>query len=598
MAGLGSVDDRVSAYMGNTKPLEQRYAMTQDLLDLLALQKIKSQKDAAARQMQMQMAQQQAQNGEAGMTVAAQREKEVTDLTKNELAQQRGETANQQNAEQQAAMQKMMGGVASAPGAAMAAQPIAMAAGGIVGYAGLEGSKVTDPDAEQLASDRQAVVEGLKKFGYAAADIAAMPFRAASALLNSLIIRPTRAITGAEVPYFPMLGGGDSSSVTPFTDRAYQEKQAAKSAATPRPPAAVSEAQASAAAGSQAVVPPQASPQAAPAAPKPPGLPSLPGAAGNPAAGPQAQQVQPGAVGPANDSGTKLEAASLKDAQLDSQKAKLDEETRVQNKLALTPEQRGVYDQGISGLQKMYQEQYDPERQRQEGLKRFLIGAGGRRYGELGGGAASAMDYDAAQRASKLKEFGGIQDARTGLIDIDRGAVKEGIGAGQKAYEQTSATKRTGLDVGSRLYGEDVKSRDTLYHENLATRDKALDREIEKLKIYATNAATQAQRENLSFERARTIYASTLNKVEQLELNLEKAFNAGPLGMLLMQDPTKLSPEDKNRLEIGKLELATKQSKIRKDMEPVLESARQKLGMTGGGASDGFGDMKKVESKK
>ena len=70
MAGLGSVDDRVSAYQGNTKPLEQRYAMTQDLLDLLALQKIKSQKEAAARQMQLQMAQQGQQDGQANMTVA------------------------------------------------------------------------------------------------------------------------------------------------------------------------------------------------------------------------------------------------------------------------------------------------------------------------------------------------------------------------------------------------------------------------------------------------------------------------------------------------------------------------------------------------
>lgn len=105
--------------------------------------------------------------------------------------------------------------------------------GGILGYAGTKGSDVKDPDAEQLASDRQAVIEGLKKFGFAAADIAAMPFRAASALLNTLIVRPTRAVTGAEIPYFPMLGGGDSGSVTPFSDRAYQEKQAAK----PAPPA-------------------------------------------------------------------------------------------------------------------------------------------------------------------------------------------------------------------------------------------------------------------------------------------------------------------------------------------------------------------------
>ena len=248
--------------------------------------------------------------------------------------------------------------------------------------------------------------------------------------------------------------------------------------------------------------------------------------------------------------------------------------------MALTPEQRNVYNEGIGGLQKMYQEQYDPERQRQEGLKRFLIGAGGRRYGELGGGAESAMDYDAAQRAAKLGEFKGIQSARTGLIDIDRANVKEGIGAGQKAYEQAAATKRTGLDAGSRLYGEDVRSADTRYNIGQTSSDKALDREIEKLKIRVQADATAASRENLSFEKARTMYADTLNKVDQLERNLEKDFNAGPLGMLLMQDPTKLKPEDKNRLDIAKLELEQKKAKIRKEMEPVLESARQKLGVT------------------
>lgn len=96
--------------------------------------------------------------------------------------------------------------------------------GGILGFA--EAGSVPDPEAAQLASDRKAVEEGLKKFGYAAADIAAMPFRAASALLNTLIVRPARAVTGAEVPYFPMMGG-DSGSLTPYTDRAYKEKQAA-----------------------------------------------------------------------------------------------------------------------------------------------------------------------------------------------------------------------------------------------------------------------------------------------------------------------------------------------------------------------------------
>jgi len=521
MAGLGGVDDRVSAYMSNPKPLEQRYAMTQDLLDLLALQKIKSQKDAAARQMQMQMAQQQAQNGEASMTVAQQREKEVNDLTKNELAQQRGDTAQHQAEEQQAKMQKMLGGVASAPGAATAAQPQAMAAGGIVGYAGPEGSLVggqQPPSPERQEELRRKAREF---------SLSSMPSpkemllkRAQSKLMNGLELTPEEQAAIAEskmaqapaAPPAPIAAGTPNLPVTP----------------------------------SAPLAPPQAPPQAA--APKPPGLPGLPGAAGNPAAAPQ---IQPGAVGPANDFGRKLEDASLKDAQLDVQKAKLDEEQRVQDKLALTPEQRKVYEEGIGGLQKMYQEQYDPERQRQEGLKRFLIGAGGRRYGELAGGAGSAMDYDAAQRADKLNEFKGIQGARTGLIDIDRANVKEGIGAGQKAYEQTAATKRTGLDAGSRLYGEDVKSRDTLFNISQTSRDKELDREVEKLRIQAQAAATQATREATTFaqqqsalntvitNRARAVEA--VSKRYDLELrNVEMFLQGNPKDAALLKKKEKL----------------------------------------------------------
>ena len=316
-----------------------------------------------------------------------------------------------------------------------------------------------------------------------------------------------------------------------------------------------------------------------PAAPKPPGLPGLPGAAGAP------PQVQLGAVGPANDFGQKLEAAALKNAQIDPAARQLEEEKRIESRMALTPEQRKVYEEGIGGLQKMYNEQYDPERQQREGLKRALIGAGGRRYGEFAGAATAGMNYDEKQRAAKLKEFGDVQNARTGLIGIDRANVKGGIEGGQKAYEQSSISQRQGLDSGRALYGEDVKSRDSLYSTNVTSRDKALDREIDKLKVQATAESNRIASENLSFDKARTIYATTLNKVEQLERNLEKDFASGPLGMLMMQDPAKLKPEDKNRLEIAKLELEQKKAKIRKELEPVLESARQKLGVTGSNLS-------------
>jgi hypothetical protein len=587
MAGLGGVDDRVAAYAGNTKPLEQRYAMSQDLLDLLALQKIKSQKEAAARQMQLQMAQQQAQSGQGSMTVAQQREQEVDALTKNELAQQRGNTAQQQTQQQQDKMKQMMSGIAGAPGAAMAAQPTAMAAGGIVGYAGPEGSQVQDPLALARQRAEQALAK-LRTFGLRQRKENPEGYQAAereSQQAQDAVATAERDLTGgaAGVLRRPMGAGPVPAGPAPVP--------AGADAVADRPPAAPP------AAAGPANLPPAAvvaAAQNAPKPPAPPGLPGMPGAAGAAAAPPQ---IQPGAVGPANNFGKRLEAAALKNAEIDPAVAQAAEEKRVEGRMALTPEQRKVYEEGIGGLQKMYGEQYDPERQRQEGLKRFLIGAGGRRYGELGGGAATAMDYDEKQRTAKLKEFGDVQTARTGLIGIDRANVKGGIEAGQKAYEQSSMTQRQGADSGARMYGEDVKSRDSLYSIDVGSRDKALDRDIDRLKIAVQKDTNAAARESLSFDKARTIYSATLSRVQELERRIDDGF-AKQYGMLLMQEQTgKLDPAQKNQLDTGRLQLDQQKAKLRKELEPVLESARQKLGVTGGGSSDGFGEMKKVESK-
>jgi hypothetical protein len=77
------VAQRVDAYQGNPQGLMQQYSKTQQLVDLLALQQLKTQKEAAAKQKMLQMAQAQGQPG----TIAEQREKEVFDLTKGELSE-------------------------------------------------------------------------------------------------------------------------------------------------------------------------------------------------------------------------------------------------------------------------------------------------------------------------------------------------------------------------------------------------------------------------------------------------------------------------------------------------------------------------------
>jgi len=556
MAGLGSVDDRVSAYQGDTKPLEQRYAMSQDLLDLLALQKIKSQKDAAARQMQLQMAQQNAQDGQANMTVAQQREQEVSELTKNELAQQRGDTAQKQAGDQQAAMQKMMSGIATAPGAGAAAQPKMFASGGIVGYAGPEGSMVEDPRRKRL--DGETPAEYSRRM--LELDLQISKERTAS------------RDSAREAERQQMLAERGGAAIPPsrLFDRKPLDLPGAPATARPTSPgtsASVSEAQATAAAGPQAAVPPPApsvvkAPPVAPVAAKPP----MPGAApaGPAAAGPAAPAAP---ATPGFDE--RVKKASITAAELDYMKQGRDEEARVEKRMALTPEQRAVYEEGIAGLQGMYKEQYDPERLRREGLKRALIGAGGRRYGELAGAAEAGMNYDDKMRAAKLKEFGDVQGARTGLIGIDRANVKAGIDSGAAVSKEGAITQRQGIASAANVYGTDVGSR-----------DKALDRDIEKLKIGAQNAATAAAREGLSFEKARTVYSATVGRVQELERRLDDDFSKQN-GMLLMAEQSgKIDAAQKNQLDIAKTQLQIQKAKIRKEMEPVLQSARQKLGVS------------------
>ena len=156
-------------------------------------------------------------------------------------------------------------------------------------------------------------------------------------------------------------------------------------------------------------------------------------------------------------------------------------------------------------------------------------------------------------------------------------------------------SQRQGLESGRGLYGEDVKSRDTKYSVDVGSRDKALDREIERLKVKAQQDATAASRESLSYDKARTVYSATLGKVQELERRLDDDFTSRN-GMLLMAEQSgKMDAAQKNQLETARIQHQQAKAKIRKELEPVLESARQKLGVS---STDGFGDMKKVESKK
>lgn len=499
-----SVNDMVSAYRGQPQQLEQRSGLPPDTLTALALQKIKSDLEAAQRQMQLQI------GGQEG-TVFQQREREVMDLTKNQLAQQRGATAQQQAKQQQASMQKLLGGVASAPGAAMAAQPKAMAAGGIVAFA--EGDPVEDPrrarrEGESFSDYRRRMFE---------LDLQINQERKAAEAQKREEERLRRLAER----------GGEIIPPSPFLDRAPlpEPKPTATAAPAERPDflAQINRVPGDAALRSAPVpFPPRAAPPAPPAPPAaatPPAPPAPPAAPPAPVAAPRV-----GPPTPLDAIGDATARAAMAQQGRDSAAERLDEERRIEQKRALTNAQRKVYEEGIAGLSDMYKRQFDPERQREQALLEFLTGAGGRRYGVLGAGARAALGYERGQSEAQRRAFEDLQKARTGLVELERKPIEEGIVAGRDVFGKAEAGKKEGITSGASLYGTSEQSRTAELKRIDDRRAGDLNRAVEKLKIEAQREASAAQRDATNVGRIQSAIGTALRNKEQAQKNVMAAY--------------------------------------------------------------------------
>ena len=272
-----------------------------------------------------------------------------------------------------------------------------------------------------------------------------------------------------------------------------------------------------------------------------------------------------------------MRGRTIQEINRDSRAEGIAEEKRVEERLAF-PEEQARRRAVIDAQRKMYEQEFDPERQRREGLKQFLINAGGRRYGEFAGGARGAMAFDKDQSTARQTRLKGLEDMEQGLFGLKKGAVEGGIGAGQKAGEQASVSQRQGMGTGRGIYSTDVQSR-----------DNALNREIERMKANIQAETNNISRAGLNLSRAQTLYSTTMNRMQQLERKLDEDF-AGANGMLLMaQQSGKMDKAQQQQLEIAQLELQRKKAELRKEMEPVLAPIRQQLGaatMAGGSPED------------
>lgn len=564
MAGLGSVESRVAAYRGNPAPLQQRYAVTQDLLDLLALQKIKSEKDAAARQMQMQLASQQASEGMAPMTVAQQREREVMDMTRQELARQRGKTAQQQTSEQQAALQRAMSGIAQAPGAEAAAEPQAMAAGGIVAFE--EGGSTLDAARER----RRAAQEAVYKFGLRQRqqnpegfDAAQQELRAAETALEDAkqayaaemmtagVARPVTGRQGVTAAPFAASAMPSVEGVAPAQPPTAQPPATQLPTARPVLPESGDEVQFGAPRGlPRPPVPPR------PAVPRP-----APAAVAAPRPAPAAAPAMPEvAMIPG------LKESIERDVALDPEEAQRRQEERARAAFALTPEQRARAEQSLAEIEKARAE-YSRPKPIDQGIVSFLLGMGGRGpgYGAFGPGARAAQAYDEDRRRALDEYTKEIGARRTALTSLEREGIKPSIEAGIKGLEQARLGRTGAQSTGDRAYGADVQARTATLDRASRERDNALMREVQMAQIAAQRAATAANQEEMNFARMQghltTVVTNRQRAVEAI--NKRYAREQEQVALMLQTNPkdpvAQQKAKDVETRRLAELDASTKE---------------------------------------
>jgi hypothetical protein len=157
------VQQTADAYRSKPQMLQQKYAQNQQLIDLLALQKLKSDKEEASRQMALSM------QGKP-QTIADQRESQVLDMTKKEVIDEQAGVMQNKMKQMQDAQRKVLqaAGAPPMPGqsspqpqqppsAGLAGLPApniqGMAGGGIVAFD--EGGTTGEEEARRVMEQRR-----------------------------------------------------------------------------------------------------------------------------------------------------------------------------------------------------------------------------------------------------------------------------------------------------------------------------------------------------------------------------------------------------------------------------------------------------------
>lgn len=501
------VQNRVDAYRNNPQQLMQMYQQNQELVDLLALQKLKSEKESAAREMQMQMQQQPG-------TIAQQREQEVLQLTKNELAQQTQGVLQRKQQQQQTNLQRAaQGGLGAlaqqgpAPAPAPQGQPQGqpmprMAGGGIVSFqpgGAVNSSMIHTQSGLRYSEMSPQQLEALANAGdRLAAEVLAQdtaPRRAPGADLT--VPGPnnrrrgsgsaTSVNIGSEIE--GIFGGGDAASQgrDPLDSRATAPEIATDAPTIEQPQIDQT--------------------PSLPTADTPPGTaqrPVLPApataqeAVSTVAAPATAAEVPGGSTGLAGLAGG---AGSMGGAE-----SALMRGVGISDKVLGREEKAGRYADMEAQLAELDSELYDPEAERRQQLQAFLIGtAGATNIGyAMAGGAAAAINLENRQKQNRRSRMVDRLALSERGMTLDSELGRSALSLGQQMFADFNANQRTAMSAGATLDAARIRAvadqaRLDFDREKEANADTFRYAELEVRE--AENAVEQARNEEVATTR-------------------------------------------------------------------------------------------------
>jgi hypothetical protein len=488
--GLGEmVSRKKDAYQNNPQALQQRYQQSQELVDLLALQQLKSEKEAAARNMQMQMQQNPA-------TIAQQREQEVLGMIKQEqgrklgdVAQRTAGTLGQINKKAQQNVQRTAKQGLPAMGGPR--KPAMMAGGGIVGF---QSGEMVDGEAETI-SVADAIAElGEEAFNYIKENpaeaalqlglivvpgglavrggLAALKAAGVTSKLKNLMRgeKPdtappvTRVKRGAAERDRPVDPGKQLVESGVRSDKQLMEVGTGPRGMVPygaprsRDTLSSTKDMGRAASGLGQFLDPEQEFEKEYKNLYPPKLDSFPPQDRTPTQPPASKEpvdffagigelkpVKPEFGTMARDAveerARRLGLAGAKDGDPTPEEARDAEQERVM-KLLGKEEKLGVKDSQLRRLQELQERQMDPDKLRKERFRAGLLGAAGRGSTALAGFGAGAFNQrvqqEAAERKALTDQFG-IENEK---IQLDFDITGAGIGSGMEAFKINKADRR------------------------------------------------------------------------------------------------------------------------------------------------------------